>query len=270
MLNKLRYVNHENKTIVFGENGILVNENDIRSYSWGYNVKYNKLRSFYRNSATKSIMVKCYGENATALANDIYATIERDVIEQKEGKLYCGDYYLKGYFVAMSSPKRIGDFISFNLGYLASMPVWLKDGAVVPFGVGQGGVTPSDFLDYPHGYAYDYAARMNNTTLENTNFTPTDFVMKIDGAVNNPKVYINGHMYAVNYDIEIGQHITINSIDKTIKLNDNGQITNLFEYRDRDSYIFEKIPSGSNMVAWGSDFNFTLQLIEQRSEPKWI
>lgn len=77
-------------------------------------------------------------------------------------------------------------------------------------------------------------------------------------------------MYGIEYDIYKGQHITINSIDKTIYLNDDGKLTSLFEYRDRDSYIFEKIPSGVNTVAWGANYKFTLQLIEQRSEPKWI
>ena len=42
-----------------------------------------------------------------------------------------------------------------------------------------------------------------------------------------------------------------------------------FSDRNRDDYIFEKIPSGSNDVSWDGAFGFDVTLLEERSEPKW-
>ena len=70
--------------------------------------------------------------------------------------------------------------------------------------------------------------------------------------------------------MEEGEYLTIDSTTKKIFLTKNdGTIINQFNNRNRDSYIFEKIPAGSNVVTWNGDFAFDVILLEERSEPKW-
>lgn len=65
--------------------------------------------------------------------------------------------------------------------------------------------------------------------------------------------------------------VSIDSIAKTILLTKrDGTVENHFHQRNRESYIFEKIPAGSNIVTWDKTFKFDVVLFEERSEPKWI
>lgn len=119
-------------------------------------------------------------------------------------------------------------------------------------------------------FAYNYASELHGNTLNNAGFIGTNFRLIIYGACTTPTIYISGHRYQVNRIVEANEYLTIDSVEKTITLTKrNGEIVNCFNFRDRDSYIFEKIPSGSNVVSWNGDFGFDIVLIEERSEPKW-
>ena len=67
-----------------------------------------------------------------------------------------------------------------------------------------------------------------------------------------------------------GEYLTIDSATKKIFLTAvDGTTANKFNNRNRDSYIFEKIQPGGNVVAWDGTFGFDVILLEERSEPKW-
>lgn len=55
-----------------------------------------------------------------------------------------------------------------------------------------------------------------------------------------------------------------------VKTAQDGTQTNLFNDRNKESYIFEKIQPGVNSVTWDGSFNFSVTILEERSEPKWI
>jgi hypothetical protein len=83
-------------------------------------------------------------------------------------------------------------------------------------------------------------------------------------------VYVSGHLYQVNCDVGVGEYLTIDSVSKKIFLTANdGSTTNVFNMRNRDSYIFEKVPPGINSVILEGDFGVDIILLEERSEPKW-
>ena len=70
-------------------------------------------------------------------------------------------------------------------------------------------------------------------------------------------------------NVETNEFLTIDSVLKTIVLTKrDGSTENCFNYRNKDSYIFEKIPSGTSNISSGN-FNFEITLLEERSEPKW-
>ena len=92
----------------------------------------------------------------------------------------------------------------------------------------------------------------------------------IYGPCSNPAVYIAGHEYRVNCDVGENEYLTIDATTKRIYLTQNdGKEINVFNNRNRDSYIFEKIPPGNSTVSWDGDFSFDVILLEERSAPKW-
>jgi phage-related protein len=95
--------------------------------------------------------------------------------------------------------------------------------------------------------------------------------MIIFGPCSAPTVYVSGHAYTVNCDAELGEYITIDSVEKTVtKTAIDGTTTNVFNLRGRESYIFEKIGAGANTVVWDGGYGVDIILMEERSEPKWI
>ena len=105
----------------------------------------------------------------------------------------------------------------------------------------------------------------------NEGFVSSNFIITIFGHVYNPTLYIGGHKYSVKVTVGENEYLTIDSMNKTIVLTkDNGEQINCFNDRDRDSYIFEKIPSGVSVVTSEHEvLQFNLTLLEERGEPKW-
>ena len=50
----------------------------------------------------------------------------------------------------------------------------------------------------------------------------------------------------------------------------DGQQINAFGARNPDYYIFQLIESGVNAIVWNGTFSWELQMIEERSEPRWL
>jgi hypothetical protein len=126
-------------------------------------------------------------------------------------------------------------------------------------------------LDYPHDFPYDFKNPLGRGAITNEGFVTCNFIMTIQGKALNPEIYIGGHKYLVNADIDENDYLTINSMDKTIILTKaNGEQVNCFNKRDRDSYVFEKIPVGTSVVTSANgQIQFTLTALEERSEPRW-
>ena len=148
------------------------------------------------------------------------------------------------------------------------LPEWVKETTILFRANASGGAS---FLDFPYDFPYDFKNDLVSGEVVNTNFVASNFRMTIYGACINPTVHIGGHEYSVDVDIGNGEFLTINSVEKTIVLTKvNGEKVNCFNKRNKDSYIFEKIPTGTNITtAPNEGISFDITLLEERSEPKW-
>lgn len=178
-------------------------------------------------------------------------------------------YYLEGYIIASKKDQfRNGSYVNSTFSFLTDGE-WKKEttqhfNLVVSDSVG------GKNLDYPHDFPYDFTTSLNIFQLINSNYIDTDFRLTIYGPVSNPSITIAGHEYEVLVDVDVNEYMVIDSVSKKIyKVSEYGEKTNCFNYRNRDSYIFQRIPAGTNYVSWGSDFRFDITLVEKRSEPKW-
>ena len=273
MLEQLKYKNHLNEVFEFGKDGIFVDMNDLHDYEWTVTKKGNRISSLdYAISKRKlPITIICDTEAKGIQArNKLMEITEKDVLALQHGQIIIGDYYFK-CFVTKSQKKQYltsKRWMEVTLTLTTDFPYWVKETAFVFRKLGAGG--GGSGLDYPMDYAFDFLPDTASEAFDNTGFVGTNFRLIIYGACSNPAVYINGHMYQVNCDVAAGEYLTIDSVSKKIFLTtNNGTEINRFVFRNRDSYIFEKIPSGKNVVSWEGDFGIDIILLEERSEPKW-
>jgi hypothetical protein len=81
---------------------------------------------------------------------------------------------------------------------------------------------------------------------------------------------IGDNVYQVNCSIEYDEYLVIDSKEKKVLLHHaNGKIETKFNDRNRDYYIFEKIPNGIVPIDWYNCSDFDVIIYDERSEPKW-
>lgn len=123
---------------------------------------------------------------------------------------------------------------------------------------------------YLRDYRYDYYHNHQRAQLNNDHFAETDFRMLIYGPCTEPKIWIGDHLYHMAATLYDSEYIVIDSRKRTIvKYARNGVQENLFNKRDKENYIFKKIPNGKSAVKWNATFPFDVILFQERSEPPW-
>lgn len=262
-----------NESIEFGSCDFYVNESDLHDFAWSVNSKNNKISGFSRGIITKTIPVIIMCKNETdgiKARNKLFEIAEKDVLSNMHGKLVVGDYYLKCFITQAQSTDYLFNksFIKVKLKITTDRPFWIKETTSMFL---SGATHQGKNMDYNREFPYDYTTTMHIKTLNNTNFVASNFKLSIFGACESPCVTINGHDYSVNASVQENEILEISSLEKTVVLKrKNGSAENLFNSRNRDSYIFEKIPPGELSVSSNEDFSFSILVYEERSEPKWI
>lgn len=273
MLEKLKYVNHINEILEFGEGSLFVNSNDLRDFAWDITSKNDRISGFKKGIVKKTIpiILKCNSEKeGIKLRNQIFEVFEKDILAKKHGKFFIGDYYLR-CFVTGSEKKEYlfnNEYMRLSLTVQTDFPQWVKEMTTV---YSANSESTEDFLDFSYDFPFDFKSNIVSSEIINTSFIPSDFVINIFGYILNPTLYIAGHEYTVNVEVDTGDYLTINSVNKTIVLNKfNGERINCFNKRNWDSYIFKKIPAGTSIITSpNNQIYFDVTLFEERSEPKW-
>ena len=268
MLN-LKYTNHYGETLEFGKDGLYINESDIHDYEWEYSIVNNKIKNFKSSEKKPKLQVFATGENRKEIANRLFEIIEKDVLENEVGFITIGDYYLEGYFVSKENSKyKSGKIIEMNLTFVATNR-WMRKTkySFIPEEEPQ----HEGDLDFPYDFPHDFKGTKPNQNVINSGFMPCDFELIFYGSAITPTVVINGHEYQVFESLNEGEYLVVNSLSKKIyKVLNDGTIENVFNKRNKESYIFEKIAVGKATIVRDVDSRLDITLIEQRSEPKWI
>lgn len=273
MLERFTYTNSFNEKLEFGKDNLFVNENDLRDFAWEITTNNNKISAFKKGIVSKTIpiVLKCNTESeGIELRNRLFEVFEKDVVTKKHGKIQIGEYYLRCYITGSQKTQYLinKNHMVMSLTVQTDSPQWIRETTsnhVTQYPESQ------SHLDYPYDFDYDFTLNFTVTSVNNIGFTPCDFIMDIEGPAQSPVISISNHKYAVNVEMDHDDHLIINSIEKTIILNKaNGEKVNCFKDRNKDSYIFEKIPSGNNVVTSNTgNLKFTITLFEERSEPRW-
>ena len=276
MLENFIYENHLGQRYIGLENGVYLNENELRDYSWDYDVINNRISRFYRTVSSRKLplMICCSTADEANLArNRLLELAEADIIAMLPGKIYVGEYYTTG-FITESKKKdyRVdGRFCSTELVLTSQDPTWNRETVHVFGSSDEGAAASRSGFDFPFDYDYDYSVSTASRQVVCDTIKPSKFKLKIYGEATDPAVMINGHAYKVNGMVKAGESLVVDSLNKTITLTTvSGTKVNWFANRDRHDYIFEPIPTGVNNVIYNGSFKFDLTIIEERSEPRWI
>jgi len=272
MLEQLIYKNHLNEELSFGKGGIYVDTNELHDYSWSVVTRNNRIARLEKTVKTKKLPIKIIAEStsdATSLKNKLMEVCEKDCIAGQPGKIIIGKYYITGYVTESKKTAYLysGRCMEATLTITTDNQFWTTDKVqtFVP-----ASTTESLYMDYPFDYPFDYLSSYGSSYVLNPSFADSNFMLSIYGPVIYPKVHIAGHEYSVNCDVGNNEYLVIDSRAKTVTLiKENGTQENHFADRNRNSYIFKKIPSGESTISWAGDFSMSLTVYDERSEPKW-
>ncbi len=272
MIEKLKYVNHLREEFDFGENGVFANENDLRDYKWR-TVGKPQIKGFEKTIVQKKMHIMI-ANRSFEVRDLIFEIAEKDIIAKQYGKIVIGDYYLNCYITGIKKKNYLVSekYIEMDLIIETDQPNWIKETTSIfrPAALADA-PTGKRNLDYNFDFNFDYKSNDTTKRLQNDSFADVNFKMIIYGGCDNPEVYIGDHLYGLNLSLSDNEYVIIDSIKKTIKYHRyNSEVVNVFNNRNRDSYIFEKIKPRHNVVSWSGAFGFDITVYEERSEPKWI
>lgn len=259
---------------------MIQNQAELFSGTWEYTadsatgVSGGRITTFGRSIATKSIELEVYAESAheyASLMSSFHEAYVTDIANLTPGHISVNGYQLSCYITGTDYGEYDENFyaIDMSLKIVSEYPYWTKAVKGVYFKNPEL-IPVSEFLDYPKGYKHDYTHLHTAIRLSNDHYAPCDFQMLIYGPCKNPAIEIDGAKYEVLTEVSEGGYLVIDSRYSTVKKYEVfGEETNVFNSRNKDSYLFKKIPAGSNLVTWVGSFSFDLTLFQERGEPKW-
>lgn len=305
----IRYINGAGVEVNLNKAPYKMLVSDILDYEWEVLEESNKIIGFSKKISTKEINVDVLKKekNARRALNELTEVFEYDVLKMSPGKLYIDEFYLNCYFVESKKENWETDvMISCAFGLVTDYPFWIKETFYqfrpqqipvkepdVQYPVISGGTysekalenqavlgefpfdfaRPSDIkIEYPmFGFPFDFVATSyGRRTIENPSFADSNFILTVYGFADNPSIMIGGHPYTVYATIYEGERMVINSVDRTVlKIGRMGEVTSLYNSREKNISVFQKIPPGAHVVTWPGSYGIDLTLLDERSEPKW-
>ena len=272
------YINHKNQKIELGHSPYQLQIGNLFDSSNKYDGSCFRISRVYKEITTISTCVTIDAPSEKefyAAVDQFFEIIETDTAAGVQGRLYIGDMYLKCNVISSSKSfwKETFRGMENTIKLLVPYPYWCREISKSFCKVGSGAVLRSEdiYLQYPVAYPYRYTMPQNAGFISNDHYTDCDFKMIIYGPCTDPAIRINGHLYEVEATLYAGEYILIDSRENTVvRYLIDGRTQNLFNQRNKESNLFQKIPAGRCAILWNAAaFGFDLTLFQERSEPAW-
>ena len=262
-----------------------IRESNFLDHEWSFTETENSgkknggtIKNIRKKIEKSKIVIDIFAMNKAdyvAALERLLEVTEKDIMAEKVGKLYVDEYYYPCLIYASEKKEweRMTTYLQNELKIVSTYPFWCHEveKSFLKGNVGAANSEKTGKLSYPYRYPYRYPISQDAAFIINDHYAACDFKMIIYGPCTNPSILINGHLYEVTATLYTGEYILIDSRDNTVVryLND-GRTENLYNWRNKASSLFEKIPSGQCSVLWNTDaFGFDIILFQERSEPKW-
>jgi hypothetical protein len=278
MAQLVRYVNSKGRSMDLSSNfNVRIKKKTAGFYNYEYTPDVTQLAMGVRvNRFTKGAaqyeMTIDFSGSREERADNLQAFFEMadyDVAMNKPGRLYVGDQYADG-FIVKSEVERYDDryrTIGKKCTFYLPHPYWIEDKTIKYKAIdGQTG----GGIEFPIGFPFDLGRTSSGkSTVNNTHYIPTSFLLTFYGPCVNPLITIGGNVYKVNTTVASGEYLEIDSINKTVRRKTSSGFANEYNNREKSQSIFEPIQPGVNTLIWSGAFSFDLTLHQERSELKW-
>lgn len=285
------YENNRGNKIVLTELPYAINIEPLLDYEWAYasrdRRRGSRVAGFNKAVASEALTVHVLGktlrERNEAIDN-FNNIIEVDIYDGVAGKIWFNDWYTYGYITsAKNSSWQYGLAVAKKeIDFVREEETWFHEILKTSYSdIEEETEYEAGIKDYElnvdteligYDYSYDYGIdRQSMTNIVNPNPLGCNWVISISGPVINPYVRIGDTVVNVNVEVPDGAFLVVDSSAKTIMLTlADGTEINAFGARNPDYYIFALIDSGVNPITWDGSFSWQLQMIEERSEPRWL
>jgi hypothetical protein len=167
MLENFIFENHRGQRFAGLSQGVYLNYNDLRDYSWAYDTINSRISRFYRKVTNRKIplVVYCASDSeAVKVKNRLTELAEIDIEATLPGRVYIGDYYTTGYITA----SKKGDYLitkrlcSIDLTLTSDDPAWYREQKHTFIPGMDAGTSMTGGIDYPYDYPFDYAVSLTS------------------------------------------------------------------------------------------------------------
>lgn len=279
---KIYYENSEKtKMIDFGGGKYEIADTNIFQHEFQYVSENDRITEFKREIQTYTIEANITDEKEKKWQDsydEMNEIFENDIWSKKPGKLYVNGWYMKCY-VYSSKPQEIFEnwgFQTTELKIVTDDSRWIGEQHITIPAISQiQTMAVQNTKKYPYTYPYRYADIYKSIKVNIDHYTESDFRMIAYGPTANVNVSINGHKYHVDYPIESGEHMVIDSRDylppeeRIYLVRVNGEKINVFNYRDPEQSVFKKISPGYATIYYSQNYGIDITIFKERSEPKW-
>jgi hypothetical protein len=272
----IRYVNSEGVEVILNKEPYKVLVSDLTDYDNVEIESNGKIAGFVKEITERKLnidIISSSKETTQELCNKLNAVFEKDIYNDVAGKIYINDYYMRCFIKSCKKSKRGNGVIrSYEYTLITDYPFWIKE---TPYQylpenpISGGDSILTEGVMFPE-FQFDFFRAKGDEILYNPSFADSNFILAIYGFVENPQIAIAGHPYRVETTIYEGERLVIDSLTHTVqKIGRLGEITNLYNARDKHYSVFKKIPPGMNTFQWSGGFGVDITLFDERSEPKW-
>lgn len=257
-------------------------DGNLHKYKWEKDVTEiengENLKKFKKEPITYSVTLSFRGklEDRKQLLDDLTNDFEYDVIARKPGTFFFGEHYIKGYVI--ESETKVSEIKNTwsqkTIQIYCPYPFWINEQKISIKPISESEES-TDNNSYPYTYPYTYGSPSKTTSINIDHYAASDFRMIVYGPTANVSITINGHIYHVEYPLESGEYMVIDSRsflppdERIYVVRQNGERVNVFNYRDPVYSIFEKIPAGDITIDYSRKYGIDLIIFKERSEPKW-
>lgn len=272
----IRYVNSEGVEVILNKEPYKVLVSDLTDYDSAEVERNGKIACFTKEITERDLNIDIISNSKEAtqeLCNKLNEVFEKDIYNDVAGKIYINDYYMRCFIKSCKKSKRGNGVIrSYEYTLITDYPFWIKE---TPYQylpenpISGGDSILTEGVMFPE-FQFDFFRAKGDEILYNPSFADSNFILAIYGFVENPQIAIAGHPYRVETTIYEGERLVIDSLTHTVqKIGRLGEITNLYNARDKHYSVFKKIPPGMNTFQWSGGFGVDITLFDERSEPKW-
>ncbi len=236
-----------------------------------------KIKQFYKETNSTSLKLSVMAdskEEFNEISYRLHRCFERDVRSATPGKLWWNDFYKYVFCVEKEADEFEEDYCATDIAltFISVNPYWIKQ-ILTRLRVEQ----EETGLDFPYDYgsdgaaSFDFYGAFNTKILKNNCIYDANFKIVFYGPCENCAIQVADHIYEVETALALGEQLIIDSVNKKVYSVDQwSNTTNKFNLRNRDSYIFHKIPSGNSRIEHDSMTNCDIILYDERGEPDWI